>query len=321
MSMLEIHAQALASQVDVYHTFLSKYSKASQKVYGFFEGQTDPSYYRSFIENSLPSNWKLESFIMNGKRNVVEMYSKFDWERFPCEQIAFFVDTDLSILLEEDSPMSKNFYTTDGYSIENNLVNAETCRRVLEEVYCLNTIDEQELEMILELFDSQLNKFLKLMIPIMAYILLWRSKSVKLNLNNIQLKKIFIFSEFSIRLRDSYASRSEVISYIMSVCGVTNKITHGVREYEKRFRMPSVYKKFVRGKFLIWFFLKFCDEVYSNICEICPSVKKTPNKCINLTSGNALQVICSRSRIPQSLSRFIKKNYISFQKEYDCHQC
>ena len=46
----------------------------------------------------------------------------------------FLVDRDFHDLAPEEIPEDVNVYVTDGYSIENSLVNGDTCERVLTDV-------------------------------------------------------------------------------------------------------------------------------------------------------------------------------------------
>lgn len=311
-TMLEIHAQAIASQVDIYHTFLSKYPKKNNVVFGFVEGQTDPSFYKTYIETLLPDDWILELTFVKGKKNVLKIYNEFDWKRFPRKRIAFFIDRDLSQILGERHPSGENLYITDNYSIENSVVSHATCKRVLEEIYNLHQASEDELETILQKFDNQLECFFKLMIPVMAYISLWRSRGEKVNLNNIKMKKIFTFIDGNINLRAMYTNRAQLVEHFYRMCNVQNKNRSGVRLFENMFRNKDIYRKFVRGKYLIWFFSAFCEHCHDNCLHLCPSLDSVPPKIVSLNDGNALAIIGQRARIPSSLRRFLTRNFLKY---------
>ena len=311
-AMLQVHSQALAGQTDVYHLFLSKFSKDDKTVYGFVEGQTDPSFYRTFAEALLPNDWRVTMRFVKGKANVLKLYNDFDWQRFPRERVAFFIDRDLSEILEETLPDAKNLYITDDYSIENSIVCRETCERVLQEIYNLHQVEENEFENILLAFDVQLDAFLKYMIPVMSYICLWRKRGEKVNLNNLNLNKIFVFSCGKVEIKAEFQSRSKLVEFIYRTCNINNKSRSGVRNMEEIFRNGDIYRRFTRGKYLMWFFAKFCENIYQNSLILCPSLQTEPVRKLSLNEANALLVIGQRARMPSSLRAFLLGTYVHY---------
>ena len=130
MSILGVHAEALGSELTVYHEFLTRYKKTAMCVYGFVEGKDDPSFYRGAIEHMLPKEWTVDLWSVGNKDKVIQLYADFDWVRFPKNRVVFFIDRDLSEFLKETLPVQNNVYITDKYSIENDIVSRDTCDRV-----------------------------------------------------------------------------------------------------------------------------------------------------------------------------------------------
>src|SRR3989339_1789666 len=174
MNMMNIHKEAVETENPVYHEFLCRFSKNKKCVYGFVEGKEDISYYRGFIEHMIPHNWMVELWPVRNKDYVKKLHSIFDWTRFSRKQIAFFIDKDLSLFLNEDIHKKQNIYTTDNYSIENDIVTPCTLDRVLTEIYNLTNLSKEEKDNILNAFEKELNSFAEAMIPVMSWIIYWR---------------------------------------------------------------------------------------------------------------------------------------------------
>ena len=135
--MLDIHNEAIQSVNSVYHEFLLRYKKSEKSIYSFFEGNDDPSFYRGFLEYVIPSDTKLFIWPSGNKDRVIQLYDSFDWSRFSKQQILFFLDRDLSELLNHSLPNDTNVYITDNYSIENDIVTLNTLDRVFKELFNL----------------------------------------------------------------------------------------------------------------------------------------------------------------------------------------
>ncbi len=100
--MIEIHADALATGVVVYHEFMLLYKKTAQIVYGLVEGKEDPMFYRGLIEKYLPSGWEVDLIKSGNKDGVLKTINAFDWHRYERKRIGFFVDRDLADFLGEN---------------------------------------------------------------------------------------------------------------------------------------------------------------------------------------------------------------------------
>lgn len=135
MSMIETHKQPRKSLVQIrLHEFKSTYKKGNKVIYGFCEGKDDYSFYRSPIESCLSGDWSIQFWNVGGVDNVLELHHKFDWRTYNNSQILFFIDRDLAEFTGFKLPDEENIYITDNYSIENDVVNSNTCERVLTEV-------------------------------------------------------------------------------------------------------------------------------------------------------------------------------------------
>jgi hypothetical protein len=190
-SMLSVHSAAIDAKAASFHEFLLRYSKKRTIVYGFVEGKTDPTYYRGFIEYILPEGWDVELWPAGNKTSVLAIHANIDWSRYPKNRVCFFIDRDLSDLVKETLVKDVNIYITDCYSIENDVVKSSTVRRALTEIFGFSSANHSELDRACEAFNQALEAFMLAMVPLMAWILYWRRKSIPANLNDISMQHLF----------------------------------------------------------------------------------------------------------------------------------
>ena len=108
------------------------------------------------------------------KNKLIKFYNNTDWRKFKKEQIVILIDRDLSDIMDEKIPKSKNIYITDGYSIENSIVNDKTFYRTLTELCCFKELDSINKIKLLNLFNKQLDVFCHNMLGIMSWIVYWQ---------------------------------------------------------------------------------------------------------------------------------------------------
>lgn len=310
--MIEIHSAALESRLASYHEFLARYSKSAKFVYGFVEGKEDPAYYRGFIDLMLPDDWQAELWVAGNKERVYEIHELIDWRRFSKKRVCFFVDRDLSEIIPENLRQDSNIYVTSGYSIENDVVNKDMCKRMLAELFGLSAVDHAELEKVEVLFDSQLDKFCTLLIPVMAWIVAWKRAKKRTSLNDILMRDLFFFSTTSIQQVVEPKGHPDLVAYIHSQCKIALDQTIDVASITKLLTSKSNYRLFARGKYLFWFLIEFCHAVHKNAPTLFSSVHKTPKLSLTISYKNAMAVVGPRARPPHSLKKFLNDTFLAF---------
>lgn len=313
--MLEIHKDARNSSVVPYHKFLNRYKAASCEVYGFVEGKDDPSFYKGIIESCLPNGWDIELIQAGEKDNVLKALNVIDWSRFSKKRVCFFVDRDLSEFLHGEQLSSQNLYITDNYSIENDAITFGTMRRVLEEVLNVTELNSIEIRAIKELFQSNLRIFQEAMTIVMSQIVIWRRNVEDVNLNNIQLNKIFKFIDGKIILEDGFIEPISRVEYAAKCFNVVQSTIDELKTVETEFRAKQGVEKFIRGKYLMWFFVECALKTHSAIPKFCTNHSTSPKMRLSLGFSNAMITIAPRVRCPESLKCFIKRNYLEHIQE------
>ena len=315
MGMREIHDAALGSSNVAYHLFLLNYKVSEQIVYGFVEGKDDPSFYRGFIESSIPDDWDVELISSNNKAKVLTIFDIMDWSRYPKKRVCFFVDRDLSEFLSDVTRSGENLYVTDNYSIENEVVNFKTMERVLDEVLGVTDLNPTEFELIRDLFESNQEAFSEAMAPVMAQILLWKRAGANVSLNNIKPKDFFIFEKGEIGLKPSFNSPEKRVLHAASRVGAPQDGDKEIADAEAEFRGKQGLEKYIRGKYLLWFFVQCAKEIHKATPDIRENYKAAPKVHIELSVKNAIVVIAPRVRCPASLKLFLEYNYDIYIRE------
>lgn len=296
--MLKTHQEAIDSKVSAHHEFLSHYYKKKKVVYGFVEGKDDPCFYRGFIQQNIPEDWNIELFPAGSKDKVLKIHSSLNWKSLPKKRIAFFVDQDLSKYTDENITKDENIYITDGYSIENSIVKKETCKVVLQEVCNINQLEYKEFNKLLTLFEREFNRFVVKIISIMAWIIYWQRNNQKPLINGILLKKIFSIEKGKVKLKEHLNKKRVLSKYIHKQAKITFDPKIKISQTEKEFQKYNTYKKFIRGKYVLWFLIEFCVSVHKDLPKIFTSITKPPKMKVVLTQSNAILIFGPRTRIP-----------------------
>jgi hypothetical protein len=84
---------------------------------------------------------------------------------------------------------------------------------------------------------------------------------------------------------------------------------------EVEFRNNAGIEKFVRGKYLISFFLQCTEALRLAIPVLFKRHLEPPGKTAGVGEGNAMMIIGPRARCPVSLRTFLERNYVEHIKQ------
>lgn len=317
MSMLNLHKQAREKKAQVrLHEFKSSYKKDSKIIYGFCEGKDDLAFYRGPIESYLNENWTVQLWEVGGIANVVDLFSKFDWQDYDRSQIVFFIDRDLTEFTGVILPNEENVYITDNYSIENDVVNWNTCERILTEILGFNSLTIDEKRELKRQFETELSNFIDLMVPVMSWIVSWRLNGRKASLNDIYMKDLFNIEKGTLKQISQLKEYGDATEYIHKQCNLDLDTGIDIAEICAKFCTDDRHLKFTRGKYLIWFLAEFCLSIHRDCLNISiiKSVTTQPKNTSNFSHSCAVILISARFRIPISLKAFLSKtvgDYVS----------
>lgn len=310
-SMLEIHSEAIKEVDEAYHEFLLMYKKDAQCVYGFVEGKDDPAFYRCLIETQLPEGWSIKLILSGNKNKVLGSFQSFNWIHYSKKRICFFIDRDLQDFVNPPQQLETNIYITDGYSIENSILKDQILIGVFSDIYQITQLRLEEEEFIKQIFWENENIFIEAIMPLMGQILLWKRLGYKPNLNNLELAKLFSFSQAKLVPIERNILLPEAAKQIGCVLCEDCKIADAENEIRSHDRSWSM----VRGKYVLWFFVKQCEAIWEAITSLLPRFLNKPKKRVECGVKNAMVIFAPRTRPPKSLKEFVKHNYLSFINE------
>lgn len=272
-------------------------------LYIIIEGKEDICFYKSILTHRIKEQgWETKFLKAKNREKAVEAYSLIDWQKYNKNQILIIIDRDLSSFTNEYTPNDKNVYVTDNYSIENDLFSKECCENTLRIFFGLEDLKDDEMRIILDLFVEGLKEFQKKMFEIMSWILCWRIKGEKCNLDNIRINKLFSFDQGVLNTKVTY--NKECVEYIHRVCNVPYHEID-ISRYKRLFQNKDGLNKFIRGKYIKSFFVMFINSIHNCCGKLLPS-KQCTKTHITLGDNNALPILSGIIRAPQSFLNFFE---------------
>lgn len=304
MSFLDELRSSRETPTTAYHLFLLNHPKGTGAVHAFFEGNDDSSFYLNFLNHYTEDRYQLFIYKCGNKKSVYETYEKIYAHGFPEFILLFFVDKDLYNFLDIKTPVSDNIFVTDYYSIENYLVNDYSLQRIWFDILHLPNQDGQ-FEIVRAKFIAELRKFYEIFQPIMCWIIYTMRCNLKPNFNNINVTKLLIFDdqlELNI-LPDNILAELEKCCGINTPENFENEVGEIKREIEKH--DPKMY---VRGKFELWFLVKFVEKLIPIIRNCYQNEGEKIKVVTVITEENAIEILGPRIPIPQTLSSFLSSH-------------
>jgi len=307
MSFLSELKRARESPISAYHQFLLQNQNTAECVHAFFEGREDSSFYIGFLRRYVPHPKCLYFYKCGNKEGVYETFNKIMRAATSRGRALFFVDKDLSDFLNEQHIVAENIFVTNYYSIENYLVSEEMLLRISDDL--LNLPDSIDTNKILEKFRIELERFYEQVLPITAWIIYLRRCKLRPNINNINLSHFFRFNDDLTLEIDLDIKQTNGSSILERMCEVTTppgcqpEIESIVNELANL--DPKLY---VRGKFEIWFFVKFVGKLVKLLQGTTNTIGKRIKVRTQINEDNAVEILGPRLQIPSSLEKFLQEN-------------
>ncbi len=309
MSMISIHKSALEEIIVPYHFFLTAQTKDAKKLFGFVEGINDISYYNNHISRVI-KDYELiliEAGEPGNKSKVLQLIDIIDWNRYPEKQTAFFVDRDLDDFFNGQKDRA-NLYITDDCSIENSIVSTYTLNRVIKELCNIN-LYEKENEKLFQLFLCGVNELAKAVSLISAAYIWLQRKGDKPSFNCIEIKDVLCMEKCNVKTMNS----TDIVSYIERKWN-TKIMIDEVLSVEVEFQDKNIDLRYIRGKYLMWYFVNFINNFHESCQEYFPRLSK-PRSIRKLDVNNAINDLGVRSKTPETLVDFISRTYLMFISE------
>jgi Protein of unknown function (DUF4435) len=298
-------AEEARSDVVALHQFRILYEPGKESLHFFFEGDEDSLFFMPVARRYTNVN-PLHLYDCGGKKNVVEVRDAIKSDGYDIEKCLFFVDRDFDDLLGSQVVIDERTYITDGYSIENDISTIDAARIVVSEILGISQANP-EFKNIENSLTAGYSVFHREVRPLIAWILAARALGCGPNLSNtaglkgvvsivggvpILTKKGFKDFKRKVVVNDRVPHFSEILAWRRLLC-------------------LSATKKWVRGKYEIWFFhaaLLFAIE------EINTKRKMLKSPLIRIPSalkeGRIFEILGGRTSPPESLQNFLQSSLL-----------
>lgn len=313
MSILEVLEESLHSDAPVYMEFLYRYDPKKKQVFAFYEGDEDSSYYHHIFRAVLDTDCEIEEIVAGCKNNVLKLQREFNWDVYNSKQIVFFVDRDLSHWLGETALYEKNIFVTDGYSVENYVANVQGFSAWLTHFEGFARAKKEEIDFMVSEFESNVQKFQDVMMPIMAQAIVAKRH------------------DSSISLSDFKITRNNTILFSLQDTHITFEICNSEKVLEKWKLTPSDQEEIavqldqiakerdyysVRGKWLLCFMAEIGEYMRINSNIFAPSLgnsgKASPTCAVPPAQCLSVLAPYCTNPIPRRLFEFLSNTYLSY---------
>lgn len=301
MSFVEELRRARTGATPILHEFLTNYDPELPRIHAFVEGDDDVVFYKTVLQARVKGKRRVYTYRCGGKERVYEAFRQVVARFSKCRGTLFFVDKDLDDILGRPWPTDPRIFVTDVYSVENYVVSPSALAILLNEFVSFRGV-HFDIEVLLRQFEKELLRFHKLLTPLMALITWSRRLGLRPNLENLRLGQLFDFSaEGRVRV-----SRLDRLEYVCRTAGITvpgsakERISETTEELK---RLPP--KRFVRGRFEIWFFVEFFKRLIAQLERSALEVTGKVRLRSPIEHGNILPILAGRIEIPEILDRFL----------------
>jgi Protein of unknown function (DUF4435) len=283
--------------------FVLEYTAGTLDIYLFVEGYGDLSYYLPIVRQHWRAKGLVNAYNCNGKDNVIGLMPKVKARLDQEWRGLFFIDKDLDDWCGVKCPQDRCCFCTECYSIENYLISRDTVKVIWMELMHLPAGDARLGECIAA-FDVANTSLSVAMTYVMAWIIWLRRGGHKVVLNDVSMDNIITLdAECRCTLVAGWAEHILAASNTQGVTFAENLTADIVDELAQI--DPKAY---VRGKFELWWFIKFLNKV------LLPKGKQTRTReqrsgtcSVNIAAKTAVDVLAPRLLPPSVLVAFLNQ--------------
>ena len=177
-----------STSASAFHEFRLAFGSDKQALHLFVEGHADKMVFTPMVRQQ--TGKFICSYVCGGKKQVLAVRDTIRRFHFKGACCAFIVDRDYDDLFMCQAQCDKETYLTDGYSVENEIVNELCVKDVLAHM-CEFQIGEQDLLPYIQSFNRSKSSFFRLIEPLLVWALALRANGVNPNFNNVNLGRVF----------------------------------------------------------------------------------------------------------------------------------
>lgn len=292
-----------------FQEFCSEYKKFNPMVcYAFVEGAQDRPYYQTVVKHKIPSDCEVMWYCSGGKGSVRTIYERLRNRKYPKERIVYFMDRDLSLVLDDPDLLEDNYvYITNGYSIENDILNAEAFLYAVEYLSGFSALPLEGRQFVCNSYEVQKRRFEDMMIPLMANIIVWTRDGVKVSYGNLNIKGIISVKNEQIQfhgdVQDAIKLQCEQLKMKIPDSATVESV---IREISDK----GLSGLILRGKYLVEFFCIFSTWLCEYLVTKFPTSRR--GKQIPFSKDNLMQVLGPACGSSDSLNDFLSKTLLAY---------
>ena len=302
MSFLEELQQMRRRPISVTFRFRILSQTESNSVFLFVEGPHDQSFFLSVLRRVYSGTANLRCLVCDGKSGVLDVHSRVQEWGAPTVAQMYFVDKDVDDLVDGPLAPAANLYVTTYYAIESCLVSSNMLAIIWDELFKLPSDDSRK-ELAIGKFRAEHGKFMRAMRIVMGWIIWRRRTGQSVTLADVNLDKHFYLNSDM-----GFARRQGAFGRIRRQCG---KGSSGIEWIDVRKVCKELQrtepKEYVRGKFELWFFVKFVTRLEQELRNS-ENRRQRPKNSTTISTSNAVDLLAARCPISARLESFLKAN-------------
>jgi hypothetical protein len=275
--------------------------KTKKDIHAFFESTDDKAFYWSFLDQKKLPNITVFAYVCDGKPGVIQSRN-FVRDIGKTKGTLFFVDKDLDDLWLSPYTDYEMTFVTDVYSIENYLCTDAVLKHILDFHVFLPETDENYPKIVNRL-SGVLCDFYNHILPLVTWAVAARraGQSVLFANHGNNLGRCFEISGGSLNPLDNHEEQ------FCSICAIDMTIIQakslvGVRE-ELLALSP---KSWSRGKFELWVFLAYVNQVWLSLTGHPSSEKKKIKQTVHFSHDNVFSILYGVVAWPLGLETYIE---------------
>ena len=243
---------------------------------------------------------------------ISQTYEQLSNRGLLSNRITFFIDRDISDIVPDTNLIISDYvYITDSYSIENSIISFSAVIDTLQDVMGFSLLSTTEMNIIKGLYESQLQTFQLMMLPIMANICYWKRTGIKGNYHDYRINQLFSISNGYIHTTLSQLEQLQNFYHHSCVDFDTDYDSTKANAELDLIKSKKEAYAIIRGKYLSQFFIMFCNSIYTDCAKL--NINKS-NKGRQLGGNDIMQVTAPRTRTPRSLEEFISITICQYYK-------
>jgi hypothetical protein len=289
--------------VAVRQRFRIDYDDRSQDVYAFFESTDDATFYRTSIAQQISRNGRLRVYLCGNKQSVWYHY-QFAEQEAKLFNTVFFVDKDLDDFTGRALPVRGRIFVTDFYSVENYLCTENALLAALEQLVFLPN-DGQRYEQIINTFSRGLDKLAEELRTIFCEVIALRRSNQVVSFNDLGDSLSLCFSVDDLQLNplaDWQATFRHRCKY--DCAGLSQEDL----DYAASLLSSKSHNEWIRGKFALWYFIQFLNQLWDSVTGILLNDRKKIKKTVDLKADSIFLTMQGRHPYPRGLEEFLALN-------------